>query len=691
LKARLLLFASLSLAGAASGQAPRGVNKATMLVQLLNQNHYAPRPIDDKFSRLVFDQFIENLDPYGLYFTEENLTQLKDYRLKLDNELNTNTSLFLPFATRLYKERLVQAGAISKKLLQTPFNFTEPETMVFRNDGPAYAANGKELEKRWKKYLKYKALNLLVHNPKAIYGTQLKPEAEADARRKVGIITERMIKRELETPEGFENMVQALYLNSIANTFDPHTLFLSGNELEDYKSGVSKEAFSFGLEVTENDMGEIEISQVVPGSPAWKSNELHKGDILVAIKPPGKSILELMASDADETQAMLDATQKGSFEFMIRKKNGLEKTVPLQQEKVESEQIVKSFLLTGDKKVGYISLPGFYSEWENADGLGCANDVAREILKLKQQGMEALILDIRFNGGGSVTEGTSLAGIFIDEGPLFMMQGKETKPYLIKDTNRGTIYDGPLVVLVNGQSASASELLAASLQDYNRALIVGSPTFGKATAQVVLPLTDRKNISRQELTNIRSDHGYSVVTVEKLYRVTGKTAQLQGVKPDITLPDPFKGFYETEADFETALPADSVSKKVIFNALAALPVKELQKRSKTRTSVNPNFQQMEAFSASDFLEKEPQYPLTLAGFKKATIAEEKDQDAAEKFLKATKVNFRVGDSSDPQKLLMLNTYATEINQKMQKQLEEDVYLGEAYQIAIDLIQLTQKP
>ena len=690
MKARFLFIVSLMLAGTVSGQNSGG--KANLLVQLLKQHHYAPRPIDDKFSELVFDRFIENLDPYGLYFTQEKLNTLKTYRLKLDDELNGNTSRFLPLTTQLYKEQLGKAGAISKKLLQTPFNFAEPETMQFSDEGPVYAANEKEFELRWKKYLKYKVLNLLVHNPQVAAGAPLKPEAEADARRKAGIITDRMIKRELETPEGFENMVQSVYLNAIANAFDPHTLYLSGNELEDYKSGVSKEAFSFGLEVDENETGEIKISQIVPGSPAWRSNELHKGDILVSLKAPGKSPLDLTSSDAFEIQAMLDATQSGKFEFKTRKKNGLEKTVLLQQEKVETEQIVKSFLLTGEKKVGYISLPGFYTEWEDANGLGCANDVAREILKLKQQDIEALILDIRYNGGGAVGEGTSLAGIFIDEGPLFMMQGKEAKPYLMKDTNRGTIYDGPLVVLVNGQSASASELLAASLQDYDRALIVGSPTFGKATAQVVLPLTERKNLSARELANMKSSNGYSVVTIEKVYRITGKTAQLQGVKPDISLPDPFKNFSEAEADFETALPADSVSKKVVFQALPALPVKELQKRSNARVSVNSNFQQMKAFAASGFLEQEQKYPLNLAAFRKAFAAEEKEQAAVEKFLKADKVNFRVTDpATDAQQLLKLNSYATEVNQRLRKQLEEDVYLEEAYQIASDLIQLTQKP
>jgi carboxyl-terminal processing protease len=688
-KAPFLITAAFLLnAASAACQTPE--NRAGMLIKVLAQHHYAPRTLNDALSGQVFDRFLLTLDPNGLYFTQADLNVLNGYRLKLDDELNGKPAAFLKFVTPFYKEKLLRSRTLSQKILQTPFSFTQPENITFESEGPTFAADEKAHRIRWQKWLKYQTLALLVRSSTTEIKT-VKPEAEAEARRKAGLVNERTFKRLLESPEGFENLVQNFYLNAITYAYDPHTLYLSQNEYEDYKGGTSREVFSFGLQVDENEIGEIEVSQVVPGSPAWKCNEINKGDVLEGIKPPGKSLLDLTGSDAYETQAMLDATQTGKIDFRIRKKNGLEKMVALAQEKVESENVVKGFLLQGDKKIGYISLPGFYSEWENEAGLGCANDVAREILKLRQEGMEGLILDIRYNGGGSMQEATSLAGLFVNEGPLLLMQGKDAKPQVIKDANRGTLYDGPLTVLVNSQSASASELLAATLQDYHRAVIVGMPTFGKATAQVVLPVGIKENLSLREQANLKSPNGYAVVTIEKLYRVTGKTAQLLGVQPDITFPDPFRDLFETEAGFETALPADSVVKNVYYAPLPALPVTGLRQKSETRLRNSPNFREMQAYSQANLLPQAPEFPLTLTGFRQALADSEKDQQTAEKFLKASAVSFTVQEPLPDQKLVQLSSYTREMNQHLKKQLEEDIYLEEAYQITKDLISATLKP
>ncbi len=684
----LLSVAFLAATQVAVGQV--NPNRASMLVKVLTENHYSPRTLNNEFSGQVFDKFLQTLDPNGLYFTQAEVNALKNYRLKLDDELKGTPAAFLKFVTPFYKDKLVRARALSQKILQAPLNFSEPGSFTFESDSVTFAADEKAFQKRWQNRLKYQSLNLLIRTTNAAANT-IKPEAEAEARRKTRLATERNFKRLLESPEGFEEMVQNLYLNAIAFAYDPHTLYLSKNEYEDYKGGTSTSVFSFGLTVDENELGEIEVSQVIPGSPAWKCNQINKGDVLEALKPPGKSRLDLTGSDADEAQALLDATQTGKFDFIFRKKNGLEKTVSLAQEKVESENIVRSFLLNGDKKIGYISLPGFYTEWENMEGLGCANDVAREILQLQREGIEGLILDIRYNGGGSMMEASNLAGLFVDEGPLFMRKGKDGKPIIMKDTNRGTVYNGPLTVLVNGQSASASEILAATLQDYNRALVVGMPTYGKATAQVVLPVGLKPNASLREQENSKSANGYAVVTVEKLFRVSGKTAQLHGIKPDILLPDPFSSFYETEADYKTALAADSLTKKAYYYPLAPLPLAELRKKSENRQGLNTSFQQIKTFAATMEQKQAPAFPLNLAGFRKAMAETDGEMDAAEKFLKATSVSYKALEPKHEQQLLKVSAYSKEMNTHLIKQLEADIYLEEAYQITKDLINQTKTP
>ena len=259
----------------------------------------------------------------------------------------------------------------------------------------------------------------------------------------------------------------------------------------------------------------------------------------------------------------------------FRKKDGTTRIVLLRKEKIENEEnIVKGFVLKGEKKIGYILLPAFYTEWENESGSSCANDVAKEIVKLKKENIDGLILDVRYNGGGSLGEAMEMIGIFVDEGPLMGQKQKAEKVIYLKDPNRGTIYNGPMALMVNGQSASASEILAASLQDYNRALIVGSNTYGKATMQQMMLLDTMTN----RPTQIGNAKDIVKITTGKLYRLSGETAQMNGVSPDIVLPDAFDGLDYREKFSSFALPADKVAKNAYYKPLAALPVNELPEK-----------------------------------------------------------------------------------------------------------------
>ena len=241
----------------------------------------------------------------------------------------------------------------------------------------------------------------------------------------------------------------------------------------------------------------------------------------------------------------------------------------------DDEDKVKGFILRGAQTVGYISLPAFYEDWEDSRGVkGCANDVATEVIKLKKENISGLILDLRYNGGGSVQEAVELAGIFIDAGPVAQIKTRDAKVITLKDVNRGTVYDGPLLLLVNGSSASASEMVAGTLQDYNRALIVGSPTYGKATAQVVLPMDTA--IDLNTYNGKAQASSYIKMTIEKLYRITGNTAQRTGVQPDVTLPDPPDALTQREADEKFALPAITIEANKYYKPLAPLPIAAAQ-------------------------------------------------------------------------------------------------------------------
>jgi carboxyl-terminal processing protease len=668
--------------------------EAILLRKNLQKNHYSPPPVDDKLSRQIFYNFINLLDPRHLYFTIGDLKELDIYKLRIDDELNGDSWKFLSFATNLYKQRLLISERTANEILQKSFDFSLKEKISFsKADSTGFALDEKDYVRRWTKWLKYETLlQIMAQQIKSDTGSlQTAPVTlfkEPEMRQKVMKIENRDIKRILEYPSGFENYVSSLFFNAVTSCFDAHSSYFSKTGWQNFQSRMSTETFSFGIDMSGNETGDIVIERLVPGGPAWKSNELHKGDVLLELKWIGKNSIDLNGAEVSEVESMFAASNSERMEITVRKTNGQIKTVALLKEKIrDDENIVKSFILKGEKKIGYISLPGFYTEWENTSGKGCSNDVAKEILKLKEENIDGLILDIRHNGGGALVEGLSLAGIFIDEGPLFMIQKKDRKTMVIKDLNRGTVYDGPMAVMINGRSASASELLASTLQDYNRAVIVGSRSFGKATGQVTVPLDS----SMRDLSNIKSTHGVVAVTVEKLYRVNGKSAQLNGVQPDIYLSDIYEslGYYETSLPF--ALPSDSVNKKVLYTPLSPLPIKELARESALRIASSESFQAITKLVSDTLInrKKKQVFILDINSFSKLIKDKYSWYERLERAGKRNSNLYKVDYVSFDQELMKMDKYRQEINLIIIKNMQSDIYIEETFQILTNLINLAK--
>ncbi len=404
------------------------------------------------------------------------------------------------------------------------------------------------------------------------------------------------IKNLLITPQLFIEDLEDEYLNSIAWCYDPHSNYMNMGEKKEFETELSGSEYSVGFDVEENDKGDKTIGYLQPGGSAWRSGNLHKGDVLqkVKINEVEKEVEDIPAA---ELKNIIKGNSETDVEVTVKTVTGEQKKVKLSKEKIANEEgIVKSYVLHGSKNVGYINLPGFYSrENENAKKEtdltfnGCANDVSKEIVKLKKDTIAGLILDLRFNGGGSMWEAMQLAGIFIDIGPVASVKDRTAKIHFLKDPNRGTIYDGPLLVLINGASASASEFTGAVLQDYNRALIVGGTTYGKGTAQVVMPMDTNSIAFNKEATD------FVKVTVEKFYRVNGSTTQWKGVVPDIILPDLYADDIYKEKANKSALKPDD-SKTGMYDALQPLPIQLLQAKSMQRIAANPFFKSITDFN-----------------------------------------------------------------------------------------------
>jgi carboxyl-terminal processing protease len=659
--------------------------RINLVKQLVETHHIEPRKIDDQFSSDWFEIFLQSLDESRYFFTQQEIKALEKYRFSLDDEMRTFKFQFLNEASHLYKAKTKKTEQLINAVTNQPFDFKVQEFYDRRSD-TTWLANDQELQKKWYLAAKAEVLNSLAgmaanqYSLKKAINKQEILSKEPGVRAKIRTSFLNKLKAFSPLDKDFDKELQSAYINAFLLCLDPHSLYMDLKDKQNYETGMNTEGYYFGFSLQNTDKGEVAIVHLQPGGPAWASGMIHKDDVLLQMRWAGKEVIDLSGLDAGEISALMDRSNTEKLELTIRKQNSVVETVTLQKRKIENdENIVKSFVLKGEKNVGYITLPSFYAEWEEEDGSRCANDVAKEIVKLKRDSINGLILDLRFNGGGSMQEAIEMAGIFIDEGVVSQFNEKGQKLVTLRDMNRGVIYSGPLIILVNGFSASASEFVAACLQDYNRALIVGSKTHGKATSQVMMP------VENKAYSVGSSENGFLKLTTGRFYRVTGKSSQLHGVIPDVTLPDPFEGLGEHESDFEFALKPDSVPAYKYFKPLKELPKSGLQDKSKQRLAQNDRFKEL----------------LKLAQKEKETRQKDKwsfhwDQVENEilsgKFSSNTDLSkqlpstkYRVYNNSSDAKFIASDNVVEEINKSWLERIAQDIYIEETYFILLDLI------
>lgn len=681
----------------------RYAHQAFMTYKVLEKYHYKPQHLNDELSQKLNKEFLKAIDPSGLYFTKNEINEFKRWDNQLDEEIKNESTNYLTIISDVFRKKLNWADSIIMAITEHPFDFNEKDTLHFlvKKSEINYAADEKKLIKRWTKLLKYQTLELLytpTEKNKDPFSVDVKEmlKNEPEARSKIATRNKKVIRRILEHAEGYYNYMASLYINELVSLYDPHSSFFSASEKQNFESSISSDVLSFGFYFDENENGEIEIVYITPGGSAWKSNQLHKGDVILKIKPELRNIIDLTSIGSDEAMELMSSINDNQAEFSIRKTNGQINKITLIKSKIRSEEnIVKSFILKGDKKIGYISLPSFYTELENKNPLGCANDVAKEIVKLQDENIEGLILDLRYNGGGSVGEAMGLMGLFIDEGPLCINKKCNEKPHLLKDYNRGTAYNGALIVMINGLSASASEIFSATLQDYNRAILVGSSTYGKATGQIIIPLDTTFSLSDIEagaLATKESNLGYIKITTEGFYRVTNATHQKKGVSPDINLLEPYYYADYKESSEPYALSNDSITKKVIYTPLAALPIKELRGKSNNRLANNINFKRLNKINDSLRLlsNKEIAIILTPQFFKKNEKITQTLLEDMEKNLYDSASSYIAINNVYDKKVIDFDEFTKEINQRSLSTIQKDIYIEEVYFILKDLINLDKK-
>jgi len=548
--------------------------------RLLESEHYSPKVIDDKFSKEVFDAYLKTLDPEKNILIQSDIDSLKVFATTIDDEIHGAAIQFEPAANAIYERRAKEIKSIFESIIDKPFNFTTDDSLVVDADKMTYAANEAERVKRWNQAIKYKVLDRYVNlledrekhakakAEKALADTsKIKDtakdnfivktdiELEADARatiKKTYLKRFSLLEKTFDKEKRFES-----FLNTITGLMDPHTDYFAPVEKRSFTEQMSGTFYGIGAQLTQDDNG-VKIASIQPGGAAWKSGLLVVNDVIVKIAQGAEEPVDVSGYETTDAVKLIRGDLGTEVRLTVRKPDGTNKVVVLIREKIVlDEGFARSAIIqNGNEKIGYILLPDFYADFEREDGARCSKDIAKEVEKLKAEKVKGIIIDVRYNGGGSLYEVVQMVGLFIDKGPIVQIRSKEGRSQILADETPGILYDGPLVVMVNEFSASASEIFAAAIQDYKRGLIVGSTSsYGKGTVQ--------RNVAfgkPLDAMGIQTEYGAVKLTFQKFYRVTGSSTQRKGVVPDVVFPDDYEFLKYREKDNPAALPWDEMER-----------------------------------------------------------------------------------------------------------------------------------
>ncbi len=658
------------------------------VTDMLEAAHYSPKKIDDAFSQNIHKKYLDALDPDKNIFLYSDLRELKKYETTIDDELHGAPIAFFHAVDAIYLKRAKELAAIYPALLQTAFQFSVDESIVLEPEKLDYPKTEAARKEAWRKRLKFMTLERLSdlmdqRNTMKPGDSAYKSDAslEADARAKVKLIISRNFERMLTKTKPDERF--DMLVNVITNYMDPHTTFFPPIEKRSFDEAMSGRFYGIGASLRNDEGGAIRIATIVAGLPAWKSQQLTVGDQVLKVGQGSDEPTDLTGFETEEAVKLIRGKKGTEVRLTIKKADGSLKVVSMiRDEVVLDETYARSAVINeGGKKIGYIFLPEFYADWERPNGPKCSQDVAKEILKLKEQAVDGIIMDLRNNGGGSLYDVVQMVGFFIPEGPIVQVKDREGNPQVLRDRDRSVLYDGPLTVMVNEFSASASEIFAAAIQDYGRGIVIGSTsTYGKGTVQRNIGLEPNNSIFNKETAEI----GTIKLTLQKFYRINGGSTQLKGVTPNIILPDQYETLKYREKDNPDALPWDEIPRAFYTKIVPGYDIEYVRQSSQTRVAANPTFNAIKESSVLMEKNNERVYSLQLNKYResqKSLRDSFKKIDESNKNTKKLEVSILEMDakklSSDNDKL--------ERRKQWVSNLSKDIYISEACNIISDMI------
>jgi len=696
---RILLFIPLySILFVSSCFSPQDENSKRKVllkavVNTLENEHYQPLSFNDSTSVKIFQSYLKTLDFQKRFFTLQDYAGFRKLENSIDDDILKESFGFYNLVNGTYRQRLNSVSRMYEGYLSKPIDLSAGGTIETDPDKRQYPSDTTAMLRDWQDYFRY----LVVSSVALEIEIQDKAKARKDTVIKVKTVEELEISAREKTLKNYKDFFKRLietseedqfadYLNSIARCYDPHTDYETPKEKENFDIQFTGQFEGIGATLSQRD-GFIKVANIIPGSASWKQGQLKVDDVFLKVAQGDGDPVDVVNMKVDDAIKLIRGKKGTTVKLTIRKPDGSIVVIPIVRDVVVLEETyAKSAILEhGNVKgrFGYIYLPAFYADFsQNRGGRNCYDDMKKEITKLKSEGINQIILDLRSNGGGSLQDVVKIGGLFIDEGPIVQVKTRESAPWVLDDRNPGVDFDGKLLIMTNFFSASASEILAAAMQDYGRAVIVGSAqTYGKGTVQKMTDLGG--GMSNLNFVGERPS-GTVKLTTQKFYRINGGATQLRGVTPDIILPDVYEKIEVGEKELDFVMPWDQTIPAKYQRWNKKSDIARLRTKTKNRMSNSPYFQNI--FSEASKLKQRQDasaYPLDLKTYQ-ANQASFKDSDEkSESFNKAIP-GFKAASLKTNIELNKSNPAREEVEKGFIQRISKDHYLEEAFRIMAEM-------
>ncbi|MDT0294159.1 carboxy terminal-processing peptidase [Mesonia ostreae] len=658
-----------------------------LITLVLTRGHYSPKDINDDFSQKVYKDYLNGIDSRKRYFLKSDIKDFRSSKNKIDDEILAHKIDFFNLTHDRLQKRMEDTKGFYKELLEKPFDFSEEESIDTDYEKLEYAANKKELKERWRAQLKFSTLStyydLREQEEKKLeedksYETKTDAELEKEAREttKKSMDEFYSLNEDLERKDWF-----TIYINSIVEVFDPHTFYFAPEDKERFDIQMRGSLEGIGARLQKR-LDEIKILDVISGGPAWRGEELEVGDVIQKVRQEGeKESVSIIGMPLDDAVSLIKGPKGTKVILTVKKVSGSIEEIAIVRDVVEIEETyAKSSMVKKEgKNYGLINLPKFYFDMENSDNRNAATDIEKEIIALKKENMDGLVIDLRNNGGGSLSSVVDIAGLFIKEGPIVQVRSGNNKVEILPDTDASILWDGPLVILVNELSASASEILAAAMQDYKRAIVIGSKqTYGKGTVQGVVDLNGYMR------NNKLGDMGALKITRQKFYRVNGGSTQLEGVKSDVVVPDRYSYIDLGEKDMNNPLPWDQIDSADYETWEGYIDFEETIKSSKDRMAKNEQLKMID--ESARWIKEQREVDIFSLKYDKYKAQIMESEQKAKHFDAINEYNSNLTFTSLPYEEELFKTDSTLLEKRVRwhENLSKDVYVEEAIHVLEDL-------